>query len=297
MRERPKHPSYLERHRQAEDGESKTVYKLGQRRSLSNQPANLSSLAVPSVLPKKADKGITSNASRVRVGASARAAVKNIQTSDSTSGGHMTQFRSLDDIPDGLPESPQKGGSNHGVFATKSFDEDYADDDDDGDDDDWKSNYVAARISESFHQPMLPSERAASDSRPGSNQLSKYPPLQGDSDGKSRPIVYPTSRPRSVRRSNVSDDEDNNNWDNDSDDESQPTRKSISKSSLYTDEEPTKGKYDSKSSGVRQPVSQNRKIGAPIKSPPELPFEAMQEKADVKDQLYFSKQPRQIDYT
>ena len=291
MRERPKHPSYLERHRQTEDSESKTGCRPEQRRSLSNQPTNSSSLPLPSALPKKADKGITSNASRVRVGASTRAADKSVETSNFSSGGHMTQFRSLDDIPDGLPESPQKGGSNHGVCATKGFDEDYADDD--GVEDDWKSSRVSARIGESFQQPMLPSERAtSSDSRPGSNQLSKYPPLQGDLEGKGRAIIYPTSHARSVQRSNLSDDEDNN-WDNDSDDESHPIRKSISKSSSLYDEEPMKSRHDAKSSGVHRP----RKMGAPLKSPPELPFEAMQDKADVKDQLYFSKQPRQIDYT
>lgn len=304
MRERPKHPSYLERHRQADDNEHKNGGKSESRRSLSNQPANLSSLPMPTTLPKKSDKGMTSNASRVRVGASSKATDKSAGSSTSVSGGYMTQFRSLDDIPDGLPESPQKGGSIYGVSAAKTYDGDY--DDDDECQEKWNSSYVAAPINHSSRQPMFPSERAAlnesnlggkSESRPDSSRLREHLSLQGDVEGKNRPIIYPTSHSRSVQQSNLSDDEDDN-WDNDSEDDSQPTRKPMNKNSgLNPEDGPVKGRYDGKSSGTQQTASTSRKIGAPLKLPPELPFEAMQEKADVKDQLYFSKQPRQIDYT
>lgn len=255
----------------------------------------------PSAIPKKNGKGGAITVSRVRSGAS-RVTEKSAVLRNSACPGKMTQFKNFDDIPDGLPISPQHIRDSGDVVVDK---ENYGDDDEGRD----------YHRHNTMKQPTLPSEvdkyfrggchYQQSHSRPSSEQLSKYPPLQADRGMTNQPVVYSSNCIKSVHEfhrdigadDDNDDDDDVNDWDNCSDDDSEPYNQRS---------HPRMSNYDSiETSNL---LSKNGKVKREQNPPPDLPYESCQDgrrgsadkdkdKMDVKEQLYFSRQPRQIDYT
>jgi hypothetical protein len=307
MRERPKQASYLERHRQAEEIQTKG-YSSSEASKIIRFPGSAASLRLaPNAIPKKSEKVGAMTVSRVRVGSS-RVTEKCPSLQTSACPGKMTQFKNFDDIPDGLPMSPQHIRETHRVVV---------DDENIGDDDaehDYYRHYNVPSTKQPLGRQPLPfevetqfrdeSNNQKSGSRPRSEQLSKYPPLQADRGMIHRPIVYSSNHIKSAHefhRDNADDDDDydyeveddEKSWGNCSDDDSEPYHQS-SHNMI--------GNYDS----VETKTLPNRdaKLKREQTIPPDLPYESSQEhrrgsrdKVDVKEQLYFSKQPRQIDYT
>lgn len=302
MRERPKQPSYLERHRMAEEIQTKN-HSAFEDSKTGGFPAFTACLRLtPSAIPKKNDKGGAITVSRVRSGAS-RVTEKSAALQNSACPGKMTKFKNFDDIPDGLPVSPQHIRDSGDVVVDK---ENYGDDDEGRD---YRHHDVLP-----MKQPTLPSEvdkyfrdgchYEQSYSRPSSNQLSKYPPLQADCGVTSQPVVYSSNCIKSVhefhrdiRADDNNDDDDENDWYNCSDDDSETyNQTSHQRMSNYDTIE------------TSNLSSKNGKVKREQNPPPDLPYESCQDgrrgstdkdqdKIDVKEQLYFSRQPRQIDYT
>lgn len=304
MRERPKQTSYLERHRMAEEIQTKT-HSAFEDSKAGGFPAFAACLRQkPSAIPEKNDKGGAITVSRVRSGAS-RVTEKSATLQNSACPGKMTQFKNFDDIPDGLPISPQHIRDSADVVVDK---ENYGDDDKGRD-------YYRHQDVLPMKQPTLPSEidkyfqdgcnYQQSRSRPSSEQLSKYPPLQADRGMTNQPVVYSSNCIKSVHEfhldvgadDNDDDDNDVNDWDNCSDDDSEP----YNQSSHHR-----MSNYDSIETSNLS--SKYGKVKGEQNLPPDLPYESIQDgkrgsidkekdKMDVKEQLYFSRQPRQIDYT
>lgn len=318
MRERPKQSSYLERHRNVEDSQPRVSATSEPRKSFINSSSTPNHSAPIMLIPKKVDKGGSVTVLRVRSGGSSRVVDKSAVATISAVGGKMTQFRSLDDIPDGLPESPQhcRGGSCYEATSSENY-YDGEDAEDENGNEDYDDGYAAPIASQYSKQPMLPSERESNsrnsrtDAKSEGKQNSKcqsssdFPNLKKNGDAKSRPSASTNSYPKSVQRANESDDDEE--WGNDSEGDSQPPYQPKGKMNEYEyDDMDTRQKglsgtrYDDPG---RPPGSRTAKSTASLKLPPELPFEARQEdwkaeeKMGVKEQLYFSKQPRQTDYT
>jgi hypothetical protein len=310
MRERPKQSSYLERHRTVEEGQPRCSAVSEQKKSVNH--------SVPMLIPKKIDKGGSVAVLRVRSGGSSRVADKAVTGTNSAVGGKMIQFKSLDDIPDGLPESPQhcNGGS---FFESNSSGNYYEGEDaeDENDDEDLDADYAAPAVSQYSKQPMLPFEResnsrngrydAKSDGKQSSKGMvsSNYPPLKKGGDAKNQPVVSKNAYPKSVQHANDSDDDEE--WGNDSEGDSQPPYQPKSRTNEFeydnTDTQQKRNSGHRYDDPGRPPGGRPAKGAGSLKLPPELPFEARQEdwkaeeKMGVKEQLYFSKQPRQTDYT
>jgi hypothetical protein len=310
MRERPKQSSYLERHRTVEEGQPRCSAASERKKSINH--------SAPMLIPKKIDKGGSIAVLRVRSGGSSRVADKAATATNSAVGGKMTQFKSLDDIPDGLPESPQH--CNGGSFYDATSDGNYyegEDAEDENDDDDLDAGYAAPAVSQNSKQPMLPFEResnsrngryeAKSDGKQSGKGIvsSHCPPLKKGDDAKNQPVVSTNAYRKSVQRANDSDDDEE--WGNDSEGDSQPPYQPKSRTNEFeydnTDAPQKRNSASRYDDPGRPPGSRPAKGAGSLKLPPELPFEARQEdwkaeeKMGVKEQLYFSKQPRQTDYT
>ena len=286
MRERPKQASYLERHRQAE-----AIQLKGQSSSSSNSTA-----VSAAVMPKKSDKGGASVLSRVRIGVS-RVSEKSPAVHSSACAGRMIEFKRFDDIPDGLPLSPQHiRDAASAVKDTASF---VVHDENLGDDDEVLP----------VKQPSLPSEVESyfrdgcnyqkTQIRTSSEQLIKYPLLQAHRGVINQPMLYSSNCVKSAQEvhRDIGDDDDNEDdeksWDNCSDGDSEPYN--VSSRNMMSN-------YDSVETMTFQ--SKNEKLKREQTLPPDLPYENSQDnrreskgKVDVREQLYFSRQPRQIDYT
>ena len=305
MRERPKLASYLERHRQAEEIQTKG-YSSSEASKVIRFPGSAASLRLaPNAIPKKNEKGAAMTVSRVRVGSS-RVSEKSPSLQTSACPGKMTQFKNFDDIPDGLPMSPQHIRETPRVVV---------DDESMGDDDaehDYYRHYNVPPTKQPLERQPLPFEvethfREESDyqksgSRPRSEQLSKYPPLQADRGMITQPIVYSSDHIKSAHEFHrdfddddydYEVDDDEKSWGNCSDDDSEPYHQS---SHIMMNN------YDSVETKTLPNRDTQHKREQTI--PPDLPYESSQEhrrgskdKVYVKEQLYFSKQPRQIDYT
>ena len=316
MRERPKQSSYLERHRTVEEGQPRCSAGSEQKKSLINSSSSITNHSAPMLIPKKIDKGGSIAVLRVRAGGSSRVVDKAVTATNSALGGKMTQFKSLDDIPDGLPESPQHCNSSSFYEATSSenyYEGEYGEDE--NDDEDYDAGYAVPAVSQHSKQPMLPFEResnsrnsrndAKSDEKQSSKVMasSKNLPLKKDGDTKNRSVVSTKAYPKSVQQANESDDDEE--WGNDSEGDSQPPYQAKCSTNEYDDIDGRQrrhsgSRYDDPG---RPPGSRTVKSAGSLKLPPELPFEARQEdwkaeeKIGIKEQLYFSKQPRQTDYT
>lgn len=305
MRERPKQSSYLERHRQAEEIQTKG-YSSFETNKVIRFPGSAASLQLaPNAIPKKTEKGGAMTVSRVRFGSS-RVTEKSTSLQTSACPGKMTQFKNFDDIPDGLPMSPQY------IQETPSL---VVDDENIGDDDaehDYFRHYNVPPIKRPLGRQTLPSEVKThsreesnyhkSGSRPRSEQLSRYPPLQADRGMINQPIVYSSNHIKSAHEFHRDFDDDDyhyeveddeKSWGNCSDDDSEPYHQSSHNMMNNYDSEETKTL-----------PNRDAKHKKELTIPPDLPYESSQEhrkglrdKVDVKEQLYFSKQPRQIDYT
>jgi hypothetical protein len=310
MRERPKQSSYLERHRTVEEGQPRFSAVSEQKKSINH--------SVPMLIPKKIDKGGSISVLRVRSGGSSRVADKAATSTNSAVGGKMTQFKSLDDIPDGLPESPQhcNGGSFYDATSDGNY---YQGEDavDENDDEELDAGYAAPAVSQYSKQPMLPFERESNsrngryDAKSDGKQSSKGTvsnhclPLKKGVDEKNQPAVSTNVFRKSVQRANDSDDDEE--WGNDSEGDSQPPYQPKSRTNEFdydnTDAPQKRNSASRYDDPGRPPGSRPAKGAGSLKLPPELPFEARQEdwkaeeKMGVKEQLYFSKQPRQTDYT
>lgn len=318
MRERPKQTSYLERHRTVEEGQPRCLSASEQKKSLINSSSSANNHSVPMLIPKKIDKGGSVAVLRVRSGGSSRVVDKAVAVTNSAVGGKMTQFKSLDDIPDGLPESPQHciGGSFYEATSSDNY-YDGEDAEDNKDDDNPDAGHAAPAVSQYSKQPMLPFERESNrrngryDAKSDGKQSSKgmvsksNPTLQKDSDEKIRAVISTNAYPKSVQQANESDDDEE--WGNDSEGDSQPPYQPKSGMNEYESDDldarqrrQSGSRYDDPG---RPPGNRTAKSTGALKLPPELPFEASQEdwkaeeKMGVKEQLYFSKQPRQTDYT
>ena len=362
MRERPKQPSYLERHRSIEEHVPRGSTNVGIKLKQPNDPTTKSTMA--SIIPKKVDRSGDVAALRVRSGGAPKVIDKSSVGSNSgPGGGKMTQYKSLDDIPDGLPDSPQ----SKVVDLRRNNGNRYNDEEDDADDDyelsrspfDAPTRSTTVRTPSYSELPVFPSEKAYHTGNHevdrGSYQvdvrgakLSKYPPLQTDQDTKQRPIVYQKSHMKSPSKPQECHANDDENWnDDDSEGESLPSYQSKNGKMSYYDgkdvdsssrsERPSAtsakndvvlsrkiSSNDSKhSNSIPHSLSQSsvhsqkgacvglgNKIGQP---PPGLPYEIKEEKKErdrnagsdgagkeiisEKDRLYFSKQPRPVEYT
>ena len=367
MRERPKQPSYLERHRSIEEHIPRCSSNDGIKHNLASVPTIKSTVA--SIIPKKIDRSGDVAALRVRSGGAAKVLDKSsVGSNTGPGGGKMTQYKSLDDIPDGLPDSPQ----SKIVDLRKNNGNRYSDEEDDADNDhehsrppyDAPTRSITIGTSSYSGPPSFPSEKASHsgnyESNRGSYQvdvrssnLSKYPPLQTDQETKQRPIVYHKSHMKSPPKQqeyNADDDDDEENWnDDDSEGESLPSyqskngRKSqydgkdVDSISRSTRPSVTSAKSDvvlsrkvssndsKHSNSIPQSLSQSSthsqkgvgvgvgtKMGQP---PPGLPYEMKGEARErererdassddpgkemipEKDRLYYSKQPRPVEYT
>jgi hypothetical protein len=242
--------------------------------------------------------------SRVRVGSS-RVTEKSPSLQTSACPGKMTQFKKFDDIPDGLPMSPQLIRETPRVVV---------DDENMGDDDaehDYYRHYNVPPTKQPLRREPLPfevethfqeeSNNQKSGSRPRGEQLSKYPPLQADRGMINQPIVYSSNHIKAAHEfhRDVDDDDcdyevedDERSWANCSDDDSEPCHQSSHNMRSYDSVE------------TKTLPNRDAKHKREQAIPPDLPYESSQEhrrgsrdKVDVKEQLYFSKQPRQIDYT
>ena len=243
--------------------------------------------------------------SRVRA-RSSRVTEKSPSLQTSACLGKMTQFKNFDDIPDGLPMSPQHIRETPRVVV---------DDANVGDDDaehDYYRHYNVPPIKQPLGRQPLRSEvethfrevsnNQKSGSRPRSEELSKYPPLQADRGMINQPIVYSSNRIESALEFHRDVDYDDYNYEVEDDEKSWGNCSDDDSESYHQSSHNMMNNYDS----VETKTLPNRdaKLGREQTVPPDLPYKSSQEnrrglrdKVDVKEQLYFSKQPRQIDYT
>ena len=187
MRERPKQASYVERHRNVE-ANVPIRSSIGEKKM--NQPTyapEMRSIAA-AIIPKKVDRSGDVAASRVRAGGASKVSDKGTASSNAgPGGGKMTQYRSLDDIPDGLPATPQLENCD----SSRIRDSRYSNDADDDDDDDYEysnkkhpdssSSYEVAYKQESKN--YSPSSPAGKYKSSGNNGYGKDPYRGGEGGG------------------------------------------------------------------------------------------------------------------
>ena len=359
MRERPKQPSYLDRHRSIEEHAPRSSVNVGTK---PKQPSNtnIKSTAVP-IIPKKIDRSGDVTALRVRSGGAAKVLDKSpVGPNSGPGGGKMTQYKSLDDIPDGLPDSPH----SRIVESRQNYDSKYSDEEDDADNDDEDSGssytvpnrIYSAGISSYSDPPSFPSEIASYGSNYGLNpgsyhvevrdeKLSKYPPLQIDQETKQRPIVYQRSHMKSPSRHHQISTNEEEDWNDDDSEGGDSLPSHHSKSGKKSGYDVIDEDNDSINRYKRSSVTSTNNNAAPSRRlsandmkhsnnsphnhhelgprvgtkvgqpPPGLPYEMIREDRDretdrkaglpesekekipEKDQLYFSKQPRPVEYT
>ena len=217
MRERPKQASYLERQRKIEENTPKISSNIEPKR----QPSNVSdSRSAGAIIPKKVERGGDVAVSRVRAGGAKKGTEKNVPSSSGPGGGKMTQYKSLDDIPDGMPDSPQLNKSDRGFSRQENkYDEEEeggdGDEENDGEQDDYEdySSYGVPKKTPSAQKNSYSDDNYSEkplyggnngnngygnnssntnngnngyekrSSVNGSEKLSKYPPLQSGDSG------------------------------------------------------------------------------------------------------------------
>lgn len=173
MRERPKQASYLQRHKKIED-------------EVNNSEA--------SIIPKRIDRG-GAPVSRVRAGVASKP-LKSSAPITSGNGGKMIQYKNIDDIPDGLPDSPQLKRSNNSPPSRIDINEDSDQYEEEEDDEDYPINQNTNydQSSSNYKPPSFPSEHGYNDSRYESSEKearsNNYPPLQSSNNIKQQPLVY-----------------------------------------------------------------------------------------------------------
>jgi hypothetical protein len=302
MRERAKHASYSQQH-------------------------NSENSRVPAGVPKRIDHGGVVPVSRVRAGAASKLVKKPAAAANSGSdGGKMIQYKNIDDIPDGHLDSPTSKKE-----TSRDNNDSYYDEEDNIEDDGSYEEYEPAHIAEYHNKyksndsyPMKPPSLPAEDRNIRSygqhnpNSHDNYPPLRTGSETKQQPMVYPKSYGSSSPKFQ-NDDED---WDDDNSEEDDlPSYQSKNRQSSNYDEVEVIPKrqstsiaqnHDRNKSVIHSSSAANRsKKFNPSSSqsrPPELPYEVRGQSnkkveqnggdkiLSEKEQLYFSKQPRQIDY-
>jgi hypothetical protein len=202
-------------------------------------------------------------------------------------GGKMIQYKSIDDIPDGLPDSPQLKNRNNSPLSRVLEDGDKYDEEDDDYEDNpmnqssnynQNDNYNESSSNYSIKQPLFPSEQGYNDNRyDNENSANKvrstnYPPLQ--SNNTKQPLVYHITHVRTPPKPFLNRGEED--WDDEeSDDDSIPSYNS--KDNKKHESAPPKKLI----SHLKIPVNKNNvnvnRKSSPRK-PPDLPHEYRDQK-------------------